>query len=138
MKLSELMEKYGDIELENWQEKIATVDLTDRVNKLVDRAYDVITKHLRLNGFCFVGMSKIIMDINCNLHIHNTNNDLYYSDCLSKISLFINIVYCVSEGNWCYDEDDEQENIAQLIEDFVEEQEEETLDEIDRLLDSLE
>jgi hypothetical protein len=124
MKLSEMMEKYGDIDIDEFTEAKAKADIkkiTDITSELVVRLHYTIELRLRCEGHITISErynTELIMDIFNNIHVVDISNNCH-SIIKGVEALFLNCLYYITDSEHCYEGDDV--SIDKFISSFEEE-----------------
>ena len=128
MKVSEILEKYGDIELENFNIKhvINKDKWRDDINKLIERTYIKIMSILNRKGEVELDdyySTSLILDKFDNIHLVSLKNQGFYK--LEKsIHVFYEVLYYATNGDWCIEDEDDAEKllctIYENLEDYIE------------------
>ena len=124
MKLSEMMEKYGDIDIDEFTEAKAKVDtkkITDTTRELATRMDHTIKVRLRSEGHITINEryeTELIIDVLNNIHVVDISNNCH-SIIKGVEALFLNCLYYITDSEHCYEGDDV--SIDKFISSFEEE-----------------
>lgn len=138
MKLSELIEQYGDVELEGYQIKDMKLEsCSGRVAEMVNTCFDIISNKLLAKGYYKLSSKDyspvLIMDVVNNIHLTD-HSQRFYDIVADKETLFLHILYYASDSEYCYEDSD----VSKFIEDLNEDQDFEILDVVDRYMEDIE
>jgi hypothetical protein len=108
MKLSEMMEKYGDIDIDEFTEAKAKVDtkkITDTTRELATRMDHTIKVRLRSEGHITINEryeTELIIDVLNNIHVVDMSNRCHHITRDAE-SLFLHCLYYITDSEYCYD-----------------------------------
>jgi len=108
MKLSELIEKYGDVELKSYEVAPDVPNIQKKTRLIVYKTYEVISEILKKQVVFKISKkydTVLVLDKRDGIHLFDDVNRLYET-VKTKEALFLCVLYYATDSKWCFDGDD--------------------------------